>query len=62
MEPARSVAPCDRGEDTALAGVARAHPVAAIIEDATGQESIGFGPLALVAVYLPIERGLDRVE
>src|SRR6516164_3468557 len=45
-----------------LAGVARAHAVAAVIEEAADQETLGFGPFGLMVVDLVIQLGLDGLK
>jgi hypothetical protein len=42
-----------------LAGMARAHAVAAVIEEAADQETLRFGPLGLIVVDPFIQLGLD---
>jgi hypothetical protein len=42
--------------------MARAHAVAAVIEEAADQETLGFGPFGLVVVDLLIELGLDGIK
>ena len=42
--------------------MARAHAVAAVIEEAADQETLGFGPFGLMVVDLVIQLGLDGLE
>jgi hypothetical protein len=42
--------------------MARAHAVAAVIKEATDQETLGFGPFGLVIVDLLIQPGLDGIK
>src|SRR6516165_4492277 len=48
--------------DAPLAGMARAHAVAAIIEEAADQQTLGFGRFGLVVVDLVVQLGLDGIE
>ena len=48
--------------DVTLAGMARAHAVAAVIEEAADQQTLGFGPFGLMVVDLVIQLGLDGIE
>src|SRR6516165_265781 len=45
--------------DMTLAGMARAHSVAAVIEEAANQQTLGFGPFGLMVVDLVIQLGLN---
>ena len=42
--------------------MARGHAVAAVIEDASGQQRLGFHPCGRVIVALLVQLGLDGVE
>jgi hypothetical protein len=42
--------------------VARAHAIAPVIEDATGQQSLGLHSRHLMTVHLLVQFGLDGVE
>src|SRR5215471_1010021 len=42
--------------------MARAHAIAAIIEDTTGQQGLGLTPCTLMIVDLLVELGLHRIE
>jgi hypothetical protein len=42
--------------------VARAHAIAAVIEDTADQESLGLHPCGFVTVHLFAQLGLDRPE
>ena len=48
--------------DTALTRMARGHPIAAVIEDAASQQSLGSRSHSLMAVDLFVQLGLDRIE
>src|ERR1700687_3793916 len=48
--------------DAPLAGMARAHPIAAVIEDATYEQGLGLGAQGFVVVPLRVELCLDGVE
>ena len=48
--------------DAALADVARAHAVAAVIEDAADQQRLGLHPCGLMIVQLFVQLGLDGIE
>ena len=48
--------------DGAFSGMARAHAIAAIIEDTTGQQGLGLTPCTLMIVDLLVELGLHRFE
>ena len=45
-----------------LAGMARAHAVAAVVEEAADQQTLGFGPFGLMVVDLLVQLGLDGFE
>ena len=45
-----------------LTGMTWTHAVAAIVEEAADQETLGFGPFGLLVVDLFIELGLDRLK
>ena len=45
-----------------LARMARAHAVAAVIKEATDQETFGFGPFGLMVVDLLVQLGLDGLK
>src|SRR6516164_10844646 len=42
--------------------MAQAHAVAAVIEEAADQQTLGFGPFGLMVVDLVIQLGLDGLE
>jgi hypothetical protein len=42
--------------------MARAHAVAAVIKEATDQQTLGFGPFGLMVVDVFIQLGLDGLE
>src|SRR6266446_3644730 len=46
----------------ALAGVARAHAIAAVIEDTADQQGLGLHPCGFVTVHLFAQLGLDGLE
>ncbi len=48
--------------DAPLADVARRHAIAAVIEDAAGQQGLGLHPCGLVIVHLFGQLGLDGIE
>src|SRR6516162_1558876 len=48
--------------DVTLAGMARAHAVATVIEEAADQQPLGFGPFGLMVVDLLVQLGLDGLE
>src|SRR5262249_42024302 len=48
--------------DAPLADVARRHAIAAVIEDASSQQSLGLHPCGLVIVRLFAQLGLDGVK
>src|SRR6266446_6464480 len=48
--------------DAALAGVARAHAIAAVIEDTADQQGLGLHPCGFVTVHLFAQLGLDGLE
>ena len=48
--------------DLTLAGMARAHAVAAVIKEAADQQTLGFGPFGLMVVDLLVQLGLDSLE
>jgi hypothetical protein len=45
-----------------LAGMARAHAVAVVIEEAANQETLGSVPFGLMVVDLVIQLGLDGLK
>src|SRR6516162_9382362 len=45
-----------------LPRMARAHAVAAVIEEAADQQTLGFGPFGLMVVDLFIQLSLDRLK
>ena len=48
--------------DASFAGMGWRHPVAAVVEDATQKERLGFAARGFVIVELLIELGLDGIE
>src|SRR6516162_3769567 len=48
--------------DMTLAGMARAHAVATVIEEAADQQPLGFCPFGLMVVDLLVQFGLDGFE
>ena len=45
-----------------LAGMARAHAIAAVVEETADQQTLGFGPFGLMVVDLLVQLGLDGFE